>query len=66
MRIIVEKGDTLWGITKLLCGNGDRWPELATYNNIKDPCKIYPGDHLLIPFQLLPAVIESNRVLQGE
>lgn len=58
MIIEVEKGDTLWGIALLLTGNGERWPELAKHNNIRYPDVIYPGDKIVVPDNMIPAIIE--------
>lgn len=42
----VKSGDVLWKIGKEL---GLDWKELAEYNDIKDPSRIYPGQTLNIP-----------------
>lgn len=39
----VQKGDTLWGIAKRFLGDGSRYREIATLNNIANPNLIYPG-----------------------
>lgn len=44
----VQSGDSLWAIASTMLGNGSRYPEIATLNNIKDNF-IYPGQVLLIP-----------------
>lgn len=41
--VIVEKGDTLWGIAERYRGKGILYKELAKINNIKDPDKISIG-----------------------
>ncbi|MFP3153141.1 LysM peptidoglycan-binding domain-containing protein [Lachnospiraceae bacterium ZAX-1] len=49
----VVKGDTLWGITQRLTGNGARYMELYEPNRGiigPDPNLIYPGQVLVIPF----------------
>lgn len=40
---VVVKGDNLYNIAKRFLGNGNRYMELATKNNIKNPALIYPG-----------------------
>lgn len=39
----VVKGDTLWAICKKYLGNGNKYPEIAKLNGIKNPNLIYPG-----------------------
>ena len=46
---VVQKGDTLSGISKKLLNNINRWPEIQALNNIKDPSIIKPGQILKIP-----------------
>jgi cell wall-associated NlpC family hydrolase len=38
---------SLYGIAKNLCGNGDRWKEIATANHVT--WLIYPGQRLKVP-----------------
>lgn len=45
----VVRGDTLWGIAQKFYGNGNRYREIASANNISNPDKIYVGQNLLIP-----------------
>lgn len=44
----VKKGDSLWNIAKTYLGNGSKYTEIATLNNIKDNF-IYAGQVLKIP-----------------
>lgn len=44
----VVKGDTLWDIAKKYLGNGSRYPEIKTLNNLKSNT-IYSGQKLKIP-----------------
>ena len=44
----VVKGDTLWDIAKAYLGNGSRYPEIRTLNNLKSNV-IYSGWKLKIP-----------------
>lgn len=40
---VVVKGDCLYNIAKRFLGDGNRYMEIATANNIKNPALIYPG-----------------------
>ncbi|KNF10055.1 phage-like element PBSX protein XkdP [Gottschalkia purinilytica] len=44
----VKKGDTLWAISKMFYGNGNKWNVIAQKNNIKDPKKLAIGTRLVI------------------
>jgi hypothetical protein len=55
---IVRAGDTLWGISARVLGDGRRWPELFALNQrldlgrghvLIDPDRIWPGDTLRLP-----------------
>lgn len=46
---VVQLNDTLSGISLKLCGNADRYRELATLNKIADTNTIFPGAVLRIP-----------------
>jgi nucleoid-associated protein YgaU len=46
---VVVKGDSLWKIAAAFYGDGKRWPELATANQLADPNKIAVGQKLVIP-----------------
>ena len=39
----VVSGDTLWAICKKYLGDGEKYPEIASLNGIKNPNLIYPG-----------------------
>lgn len=40
---VVKKGDTLWDIAKKYLGDGKKYQQIASENNIKNPNLIYPG-----------------------
>ena len=46
---VVVEGDTLWGLSEQLFGDGHYWPTLWSYNpQITNPHWIYPGDLLYL------------------
>lgn len=45
----VVEGDTLWHIAKRYLGDGNKYGEIATLNNISNPDRIYVGQVLNIP-----------------
>ena len=47
----VEPGDTLWSIAAAALGDGTLWAAVyrANRDRIKDPARIYPGQHLAVP-----------------
>jgi nucleoid-associated protein YgaU len=49
--MLVEEGDTLWGIAERELGNGARYTEIFAANRevIEDPDLIFPGQKLRIP-----------------
>ncbi|MFM7269464.1 MAG: peptidoglycan-binding protein LysM [Cyanobium sp.] len=49
--VLVQSGDTLWGIAERAYGNGARYQEIFAANRevIEDPDLIFPGQKLRIP-----------------
>jgi nucleoid-associated protein YgaU/DNA-binding SARP family transcriptional activator len=54
-RVTVQPGDTLSGITEQATRTAQLYPEVADANNITDPDRIFPGQVITIPADLLPA-----------
>lgn len=46
---IVRPGDTLSEIAFKVLGTSKRWRELAEFNNLDEPGRIYPGDEIKYP-----------------
>jgi hypothetical protein len=47
---IVERGDTLWDVSKRYLGNPYLWPQIWDHNKyVADAHWIYPGDPLVLP-----------------
>ena len=49
--VLVQSGDTLWGIAERAYGNGSRYQEIFEANRevIQNPDLIYPGQKIRIP-----------------
>lgn len=45
----VQKGDTLYGLSRKFSGHGTWYPQILLFNEISDPNKIYTGHVLKIP-----------------
>jgi hypothetical protein len=45
----VQKGDTLYDISRKFSGHGMYYPQILLFNKIKDPKLIYPGNTLKVP-----------------
>ena len=48
-RYTIESGDTLYDISNRHYGDGDRYNEIADYNNIENPDYIKAGDTINLP-----------------
>ncbi len=47
---VVEKGESPWSIAQKFLGDGRRYPEIVTLNNLKTPM-LYVGQRLMIPYK---------------
>ncbi|QDZ19952.1 hypothetical protein HOP50_03g24700 [Chloropicon primus] len=47
--ICLEAGDSLWGISDELYGDGSHWKRIADHNKLKFPFKLLPGHCLELP-----------------
>jgi len=45
----VKSGDTLWNISKKNLGNGGKYSEIASLNDLSNPNLIFPGQVLTMP-----------------
>ena len=53
---IIERGDTLWDLAQRFLGNAYLWPQIWEQNQyILDSHWIYPGDPLVMGFEVEPA-----------
>lgn len=47
--IEIQKGDTLYGLSRKYSGKGMYFPQILLFNSIKNPNLIYPGKMLKVP-----------------
>ena len=49
--MVVSRGDSLWGISRLAYGDGSRYTMIydANHQQIRNPDRIYPGQVFRIP-----------------
>ncbi|MDJ0556582.1 MAG: alpha/beta fold hydrolase [Microcoleaceae cyanobacterium MO_207.B10] len=45
----VQPGDSLWAIAQRTTGDGNRYWDIANYNDIDNPSAIYVGQEILVP-----------------
>jgi LysM repeat protein len=55
----IQKGDTLYDISRKFSGRGMYYPQILLFNKIKDPKLIYPGNTLKVPVMQGGARAES-------
>jgi hypothetical protein len=64
---VIERGDTLWDLSKRFLGNPYLWPQIWDQNRyITDAHWIYPGDPLILPKVALVAEAAGELGLPGE
>jgi hypothetical protein len=59
----VQKGDTLYDISRKYSGRGMYYPQILLFNKIKNPNLIYPGNTLKVPVtqaETLPATVPAK------
>lgn len=56
--ITIVKGDTLWGLAIQHLENARAWPEFKNYNTFSDPDRIYPGEMMRVPAEVVEEVID--------
>ena len=57
--ITIVKGDTLWDLAAKHLENSRAWPEFKQYNTFSDPNRIYPGEMMRIPVEMVEEIIEK-------
>ena len=57
--IIVVKGDTLWSLAAKHLENSRAWPEFKQYNTFTNPNRIFPGEMMRIPVEMVEEIIEE-------
>lgn len=66
---VVKTGDTLWAIAKKYLGDGEKYSELVTLNDIKNPNLIYVGQEIKISwlqklyYKILTIIYTSYRII---
>lgn len=55
--VAVQKGDSLYKISRRFSGYGSYYPQILLFNDIKNPNKIYPGNVIKVP-------VARNRILR--
>lgn len=54
--VTIQKGDTLYAISRRFSGRGSYYPQILLFNDIKNPNLIYPGEVFRIPLSKSPAL----------
>lgn len=57
--ITIMKGDTLWDLAAEHLEDPLNWPDFRQYNTFTDPDRIYPGEMMRIPAEIVEEIIET-------
>ena len=57
--ITIIKGDTLWDLAATHLENPRSWPEFKKYNTFSNPDRIYPGEMMRIPAEMVMEIVEE-------
>ena len=57
--ITIMKGDTLWDLAATHLENSRSWPEFKKYNTFSNPDRIYPGEMMRIPAEMVMEIVEE-------
>ena len=57
--ITIVKGDTLWDLAAKHLENSRAWPEFRQYNTFSDPDRIYPGEMMRIPVEMVMEMVDD-------
>lgn len=60
--VLVQKGDTLSGISHRFSGRGAYYSQILLFNDIKDPNKIYPGNVFRVPVSRQSVTGQAEKV----
>jgi len=58
--ILVQKGDTLYGLSRKFNGRGMYFPQILLFNDIKNPNLIYYGNTLKIPIRQIETTVSEQ------
>ncbi len=58
--IEVQKGDTLYGLSRKFSGRGMYFPQILLFNTIKNPNLIYPGNKLKVPVTQDETIVKNT------
>ena len=57
--ITIVKGDTLWDLATKHLEDPKKWPEFKMYNTFSNPDRIFPGEMMRIPAEMVVAIVEE-------
>jgi TolA-binding protein len=58
----VQKGDTLFGLSRKFSGHGSYYPQILLFNDIKNPNLIHPGNVVKVPVSKEQSAGETGKV----